>query len=184
MGDAAGDVTNTSATSVTAEQAFRRLMGSLAAGVTVVTAPAGDGPRGMTCSSLTSVCLEPPTLAVCLRTASSTRAAALRHGMFAVNLLQGAAERTARVFSTDVPDRFALVGWRMSGAGLPLLTEDVCAYAECEVVRTVEIGDHTMIFGTVTDSRVLPGTPLVHARGSYRSWDALPPVQDRPEGDR
>lgn len=178
-------MTDTSATCVTAEQAFRRVMGSLAAGVTVVTAPAGEGPRGMTCSSLTSVCLEPATLAVCLRTASSTCAAALRHGTFAVNLLHGGAERTARVFSTDVPDRFTLVGWRMSGTGLPLLTEDACAYAECDVAHTVEIGDHTMIFGTVTDSRVLPGTPLVYARRSYRSWDALPPAQDhRPEGDR
>ncbi|MEU9210827.1 flavin reductase family protein [Streptomyces sp. NPDC048415] len=177
-------MTNTSATSVTAEQAFRRVMGSLVTGVTVVTAPATDGPRGMTCSSLTSVCLEPATLAVCLRTASSTRTAALRHGMFAVNLLHGGAERTARVFSTDVPDRFALVDWRMSGTGLPLLTEDACAYALCDVVHTVEIGDHTMIFGTVTDSCVLPGTPLVYARRSYRSWDALPPTQDRQEGDQ
>ncbi|MFR9787935.1 flavin reductase family protein [Streptomyces sp. MB22_4] len=177
-------MTGTSAMDVTSERAFRRVMGSLAAGVTVVTAPGGDGPRGMTCSSLTSVCLRPATLAVCLRTASSTLTAALRHGRFAVNLLHGGAERTARVFSTDVPDRFALVGWKLSGTGLPLLTEDACAYAECAVVRAVEIGDHTMVFGAVDDSGVLPGTPLVYARRTYRSWDALPPPHDRPEGDR
>ena len=184
MVPAADHVTNTSATYVTAEEAFRRVMGSLATGVTVVTAPAGDGPRGMTCSSLTSVCLEPATLAVCLRTASSTRDAAVGHGRFALNLLHGGAERTARVFSTAVPDRFALVDWRMSGTGLPMLTEDTCAYAECDVVRTVEFGDHTMIFGEVADSHVVPGPPLVYARRSYRSWDALPSTQDRPEGEQ
>ncbi|MFJ3720210.1 flavin reductase family protein [Streptomyces sp. NPDC090057] len=184
MGPAADSVTNTSATYVTAEEAFRRVMGSLPTGVTVVTAPAAGGPRGMTCSSLTSVCLEPATLAVCLRTASSTRTAALRHGRFAVNLLHGGAARTAQVFATAVPDRFALVDWRMSETGLPLLTADACAYAECDVVHTVEIGDHTMIFGTVAGSCLLPGTPLVYARRSYRSWDALPSTQDRPEGDR
>ncbi|MFD7714496.1 flavin reductase family protein [Streptomyces sp. NPDC059814] len=177
-------MTRTPAPLLAAEQAFRLVMGSLPAGVTVVTAPADDGPRGMTCSSLTSVCLDPPTLAVCLRTASSTLGSALRQGGFAVNLLHGGAERTARVFSTDVPDRFALVGWRTSERGLPLLTEDICAYAECEVTRAVEIGDHTMVFGTVTGSGVLTGAPLVYAHRSYRSWDALPTTPDRPEGDR
>nr|BAP16688.1 flavin reductase [Streptomyces sp. Sp080513GE-23] len=177
-------MTRTPAPLVATEETFRRVMGSLPAGVTVVTAPADDGPRGMTCSSLTSVCLEPPTLAVCLRTASSTLSAALRQGRFAVNLLHGGAERTARVFSTDVPDRFALVGWHTSGTGMPLLTADVCAYAECEVSRAVEIGDHTMVFGTVTEAGMVPGTPLVYAHRSFRSWDALPTTPERPEGDR
>lgn len=178
-------MTDISTAYATAELAFRRLMGSFPTGVTVVTAPASDGPKGMTCSSLTSVCLEPATLAVCLRTASSTRTAAVRHGRFAVNLLHAGAERTARVFATDVPDRFALVGWRMSGTGLPLLTEDACAYAECDVFDSVDVGDHTMMFGTVTGSCVLPGAPLVYARQSFRSWDTLPTPQDlRLEGDR
>ncbi|MEU6466926.1 flavin reductase family protein [Streptomyces sp. NPDC046976] len=167
-----------------AEETFRRVMGSFPTGVTVVTAPAEDGPRGMTCSSLTSVCLRPPTLAVCLRTASSTLGAALRQGGFAVNLLHGGAERVARAFSTDVPDRFALVGWRMSEKGLPLLTDDVCAYAQCEVSRTLEAGDHTMVLGTVIDAGVVPGTPLVYAHRSFRPWDALPRTPERPEGGR
>lgn len=168
----------------TAESSFRDLMAGFPTGVAVVTASADDGHRGMTCSSLTSVCLEPATLAVCLRTASSTRTAAMRHGRFAINLLHAGAEHAARVFSTDVPDRFALVGWRLSSTGLPLLIDDACGYAECSVRDTVDIGDHTMMFGTVTDSHVLPGAPLVYAHHSFRGWDALAAAHEHPpKGD-
>jgi flavin reductase (NADH) len=46
------------------ERRFRDLMSSFLAGVVIVTGMHPDGaPRGMTCSSVTSVTLLPPTLA-------------------------------------------------------------------------------------------------------------------------
>ncbi|MGW7793609.1 flavin reductase family protein, partial [Streptomyces tricolor] len=55
---------------------FRDLMSRFPSGVTVVTArgPGGE-PVGMTCSSVASVCTDPPTLLVCLRSDSATLAA-------------------------------------------------------------------------------------------------------------
>jgi flavin reductase (DIM6/NTAB) family NADH-FMN oxidoreductase RutF len=169
-------MTNTTmAFALSGQSEFRQLMGSFPTGVTVITAMADDGPRGMTCSSLTSVCLDPATLAVCLRTDSVTLGAVARHGHFAVNLLHARAERAARVFSSAAPDRFGVVRWHLSGTGLPLLSEDAFAYAECHVAGTADVGDHTMVFGTVATAWVLPGSPLVYARRLFRSWDALPP---------
>lgn len=170
----------TMAYTVAGQGEFRQLMGSFPTGVTVITAMAEDGPRGMTCSSLTSVCLEPATLAVSLRTASMTLGAAARHGRFAVNLLHARAGRAARVFSSAALDRFGLVRWHLSGTGLPLLTEDAFAFAECRVAGTADFGDQTMVFGEVATACVLQGSPLVYARRLFRSWDALPaPVEDR-----
>ena len=69
-------------------EGFRALMTRFPTGVTVVTAMDGGGrPQGMTCSSLASVCLRPPTLLVCLRTLSATQRAVEATGAFAVNLL-------------------------------------------------------------------------------------------------
>ena len=43
-------------------------MASFPSGVTIVTAAGGDGrPYGMTCSSLCSVAMTPPTVLVCLQ---------------------------------------------------------------------------------------------------------------------
>lgn len=152
---------------------FRLLMGSFPTGVSVVTANGDRGPRGMTCSSLTSVCLEPPTLAVCLHSASSTLSALTDSGRFAVNLLHARGERAAQVFASAVPDRFALVGWQSSPAGLPWLTEDAFAVAECRVVSRTVLGDHTVIFGEVSSVSHSPESPLVYGRRSFRSWDEL-----------
>lgn len=36
----------------------------------------------------------------------------------------------------------------------------------CRVVRTVEVGDHTAVFGQVTAAQVREGPPLVHREGT------------------
>jgi flavin reductase (DIM6/NTAB) family NADH-FMN oxidoreductase RutF len=148
-------------------------MGSFPTGVSVVTTIGDGGPRGMTCSSLTSVCLEPPTLAVCLHSASSTLSAVVQTSRFAVNLLHARGERAALAFASAVSDRFALVGWQPSPTGLPWLTEDAFAVAECQVVSTTVLGDHTMVFGEVSSVSQSPESPLVYGRRSFRSWDEL-----------
>jgi flavin reductase (DIM6/NTAB) family NADH-FMN oxidoreductase RutF len=51
----------------------------------------------MTCSSVTSVTLLPPTLLVCLRVGSGTLEAVSAHGGFAVNLLHEEARHAAEV---------------------------------------------------------------------------------------
>ena len=105
---------------------FRSLMTMHPAGVAVVTTVAPDGaPRGMTCSSVCSVSLRPPTLLVCLSAGSRTLAALLEASAFAVNLLHDKAEPAANLFATDTPDRFEKVEWaREPDRGLPHLIED------------------------------------------------------------
>ena len=54
----------------------------------------------MTCSSLTSVCLEPPTVLVSLATRSPTLGHALASGVFGVTLLDVEAREVAQRFAT------------------------------------------------------------------------------------
>jgi flavin reductase (NADH) len=131
----------------------------------------------MTCSSLASVCLVPPTLLVCLRTASATYAAVRACHRFAVNLLHSGGRQAAEVFSTPRPDRFATVRWQWSGAGLPWLVEDAAAVADCEVVATAAMGDHTVVFGEVRKLVLTGGCPLLYGMRGFAEWSA-------PAGDR
>lgn len=153
--------------------AFRAMMRGFPTGVAVVTATDVAGqPRGMTCSSVCSVTLEPPTLLVCLRAASPTLAAILMRGVFAVNLLHEGAQATAELFASGDSDRFNRVSWHLedNDAG-PHLREDTHAVADCRIGTTLYVGDHVVVFGEV--SRVIRRPecrPLLYGLRRYSSW--------------
>ncbi|MEV7868926.1 flavin reductase family protein [Streptomyces sp. NPDC088124] len=157
---------------------FRSLMSTFPSGVSIVTTSDLDGqPWGMTCSSVCSVAVEPPTLLVCLREGSPTLAAMVRRSTFAVNLLHARARSTADLFASGTPHRFDLVRWSVdSEAAGPHLSDDAHAIADCRISRTVRIGDHTVVFGEVfrvehpaadvADNR----SPLLYGLREYSSW--------------
>ncbi|NUT51173.1 MAG: flavin reductase family protein [Saccharothrix sp.] len=151
---------------------FRAMMRGFPTGVAVVTATDADGrPWGMTCSSLCAVTLDPPMLLVCLRAASPTLAAVLRHGAFAVNLLDDGAGPVAELFASAAPDRFDRVSWRRDrGAAGPHLHHDTHAVADCRTTATVPAGGHVVVLGEVTRITRADRTPLVYADRGYRRW--------------
>jgi flavin reductase (DIM6/NTAB) family NADH-FMN oxidoreductase RutF len=151
---------------------FRDLMSLFPTGVAVVTSTRVDGGGvGMTCSSLASVCLAPPVLLVSLHSATATCCSVLGRGGFAVNLLHGDRRDIAQRFSAPVPDRFAGVPWRWSPGGLPWLKDCVVAAADCVVVATQSVGDHTVIFGEVRNLALAEDArPLLYGLRSYAAW--------------
>jgi flavin reductase (DIM6/NTAB) family NADH-FMN oxidoreductase RutF len=178
-----------------AEADIRPFMAGFPSGVSVLTAlDESATPRGMTCSSLASVALSPPTVVVCVRTASPTLEAALAGGQFAVNLLHERARAASDLFASGAADRFAHTEWRLTlGAGGPHLTADSHATADCRVVRAVPVGDHTAVFAEVDRVTIREGAepPLLYGGRRYARWsDAAapgPPTAPRPapaEGGR
>ncbi|CAL9674505.1 Flavin reductase (NADPH) (plasmid) [Streptomyces sp. enrichment culture] len=153
--------------------AFRDMMASFPTGVSVVTAcDVGGAPRGMTCSSLCSLSVDPPTLLICLRTESPTLAAVRTSGSFAVNLLHGGAEQVAALFASGAPDRFDRVAWRPAGlTRSPALIEAAHSIAECAVDRTYPAGDHVIVVGTMhTVERLRQDSALLYGFRRYVEW--------------
>ena len=151
---------------------LRRLMAGFPTGVSIVTSlgPGGE-PCGMTCTSLCSVALEPPTLLVCLRRGSPTLAAVLESAAFAVNLLHQQARRTAELFGSGEPDRFDRVAWAHSPRGGPHLLEAAHTIADCAVAHTREVGDHTVVMAEVVEVTALrTSMPLLYGMRRYGSW--------------
>ncbi|MCI3934559.1 flavin reductase family protein [Streptomyces sp. AN091965] len=154
-------------------EGFRAMMRGFPTGVAVVTAlDLDDRPWGMTCSSLCSVTLDPPTLLVCLRGKSPTLAAVVDRGEFAVNLLHAEAQTTAELFASGAPDRFDRVPWHLDGdcAG-PHLRQDAHAVADCWTRTPQPVGDHVIVFGEVYG--VTNGSrcrPLLYGLRRYSVW--------------
>lgn len=155
---------------------FRSFMAGFPTGVAVVTTLDVDGePRGMTCSSVCGVALTPPTLLVCLRSASPTLNAVERRRTFAVNLLHDGARLVAQLFASGRPDRFHRVRWHAEpGAGGPHLLNDAHAVADCRVSRTEAVGDHVVVFGEVDRIWQRPtAEPLLYGLRRYAAWPAV-----------
>ncbi|KUN76635.1 flavin reductase family protein [Streptomyces griseoruber] len=153
---------------------FRSLMSGFPTGVVVVTTFDLEGrPRGMTCSSLCSVALDPPTLLVCMRQGSATLRALEQRGSFAVNLLHGGGRPVAELFASGSPDRFDRVLWQagLAAAG-PHLPDAARTVADCEVTGTKAVGDHTVVFGEVLEvtTHQAAAAPLMYGLRRYSTW--------------
>ncbi|MFE7544487.1 flavin reductase family protein [Streptomyces platensis] len=158
--------------------AFRALMSSHPSGVAVITtADAGGTPYGFTCTALCSVSLDPPQLLVCAGNNGSTLPVLAARGAFTVNLLHGAGRRAAEAFAGPAAERFCTVPWRPAPVtGLPALTEDAHATAECRVARLTPAGDHTIVIGEVlgirTHTPAADEAPLLYGMRRYATWPA------------
>ena len=171
-------MTTTAAPVPVSMDCYRDLMGAFPTGVAVITAVDRVGrPHGLTCTSLTSVTLAPPTLLVSLSVGSGTGMAVQQGGGFAVNLLHARARAAAAVFGSPTPDRFSQVAWRRSPrTGQPWLSQDAFAMAECVVVNTMLVADHEVVFGQVVHVEQTVDAPLLYGLRRFCRWPVTPPA--------
>jgi flavin reductase (DIM6/NTAB) family NADH-FMN oxidoreductase RutF len=133
---------------------FRDLMAGVCAPVTVVTTMTNGVPHGATVSSFASLSLNPPLVQI--------QAA----GRFGVNVLGHAQDELAVTFARRGVDRFAAAGWFTDHA-LPRLA-DAPGWMVCDLDRSIEAGDHLLLFGLVTAASSRQGQPpLVYAHRTF-----------------
>lgn len=148
---------------------FRKVMGSFATGVTVVTTRGAEGPYGVTVNSFTSVSLKPPLVLVCLDNRLSGLNIFQLSGNFGVSILSDGQQDISRRFSTRGADRSSEL-YETGQMGIPLL-RDSLARLECRVMAEYPAGDHTILVGKVMTAEVRQRKgerPLVFFRGRYR----------------
>ena len=147
---------------------FRKVIGSFATGVAVVTTVWQGRYHGMTVNSLTSVSLDPCMLLVCPKRGSSTGQAIQNRGEFAVNILADHQRELSKRFVGNLPDRFADLDLSFSDGGLPLLPGSL-AHIACRVAAVHAGGDHDIILGEVVSCSDADGEPLVFHKGAFGS---------------
>jgi flavin reductase (DIM6/NTAB) family NADH-FMN oxidoreductase RutF len=151
------------------ETRFRQTMGHFVTGVAVAATRLADGTLvGLTCNSLASVSLDPPLVLFCVGHQAASRAALLESGAFSLSLLAREDEDLSRRFASEIADdRFEGLALREEVTGSPIL-ESALAWLDCSLWKTVEAGDHTVIFGRVEAGGFRGGgDPLVYFRGRY-----------------
>lgn len=155
---------------------FRRVMGRLATGVTIVTTRTDDDVHGTTMSAVCSVSLQPQLVLVCVDHESDIHALIRESGVFAINVLhEEQADLAIELSHKGTPEQQAAhrlenLPHRNGETGAPLL-DDSLAHVECRVENTIEAGDHTIYIGTVIagDVNSRADRPLLHYQGRYES---------------
>ncbi len=138
-------------------------------GVTVVTTRSGDGPKGITVSSFTSVSLDPPLVLISLARGSDLHDAFVNSESFAVNFLADDQKSVSDLFAgrVKVRERFDRVKSHPGVTGNPII-DGARAAIECTLWKVYDGGDHSILVGKVVRAAVTSNRrPLVFISQQY-----------------
>ncbi len=149
---------------------LRRAFARFPTGVAVICARAEDGTDGgMTANAICSLSLDPLLVLVCFENEARTLPLVEAVGKFSVSILPEGARELADRFASKIEEGEKLRGVPSRDEdGVPVL-EGSIAWAVCELDKTVEAGDHTIVIGEVKSLGASDGRPLVWFDGAYSS---------------
>lgn len=124
---------------------FRNAMALLTSAVNVVTTAGVSGRHGFTASAVCSVTDNPPTLLVCMNTASRSYTHFEENKTLAVNVLNAHHQDISKVFSSKMSseERFEHGEWTTLKTGSPVLNDAVVSF-DCEIEQIQEVGTHAV----------------------------------------
>lgn len=160
---------------ITADE-FKTAFRNHPGGVAVITADAGDGPVGLTATSVISASVEPNILAFSVSEISSSTPTIRSADTVVVHLLNAEEVHLAKLCATSGIDRFADTSlWSRLETGEPyFLTAQ--AWIRGKIVNSMAAGGSAIIAVEALEASQnvsnggLPGRPLVYHN---RSWHAL-----------
>lgn len=150
---------------------LRALMRRAPASVAVLTVDTGRERMGLTVSSLVSLSLDPPLVAVSIAHEAAMHELLREAGGFAASLLAGGQEWLAQHFARGVPPigMWHGIETEESAGGAPLLA-GALGSLECRLVAEHAVGDHTLFVGEVESVRLgAAAPPLVYHDGTYHT---------------
>ncbi len=137
-------------------------------GLYVVASRDGKRLNGQIANSVLQVSSQPPQVAVVLNKENLTHEFVSKSGVFAVSILE---EGTSMPFiglfgfkSGREVDKLSQVTFEEGDTGAPLVLDHALAVMEARVVKTLDVGTHTLFVGEVVGARVVKdGTPMTYA---------------------
>jgi flavin reductase (DIM6/NTAB) family NADH-FMN oxidoreductase RutF len=154
---------------------FRKVMGSFASGVTVITTVAGGQVRGMTVSAFMSGSLEPPLCVISVRKQARMHPLLIEAGHFGVSILAKNQERISTHFAGAPVANLALE-YIWSGR-TPVLANAASVIA-ADIALQYDCGDHTLFIGHIRYLAAHGRAPLLVHHGRYAGVTHAEPTPD------
>lgn len=155
---------------------FKSAFRNYAGGVAVITADAGEGPVGLTATSVTSVSLDPPLLIFSVSELSSSTPTIRRADTVVVHLLGAEQLHLAKLCATSGIDRFEDTSlWTRLATGEPLF-HSAHTWIRGSIENTMDAGGSTIVVVQARQASLpepaanIDEKPLVYHN---RAWHAL-----------
>jgi flavin reductase (DIM6/NTAB) family NADH-FMN oxidoreductase RutF len=153
--------------------AFRVACGLFPTGVTVVTAKSADDEvRGMTLNAFMSVSLDPYLVLISVADGAHLNATLAATNGYAISILHEH-QRDISTFFAGRPDALAVPPFAYPLPGEPPVIEGALAWMQCDIVKRVSAGDHSLWVGsphTIWTGDFGNGKrPLVFSQSAYQS---------------
>lgn len=151
--------------------AFREAMADLPKAVSVISTNGPAGLAGLTCSSVFGISAEPPMIAACVHSESSTHDILIKNGVFSVSCLAKDQQHLSNMFAglgnVAMAERFEDGLWDVLKTGSPYY-KDAMVAIDCKITETSTLGDHTLFTALIIDTlQGLSQEPLIYHRRDY-----------------
>ena len=141
-----------------------KALGRVASGLYVVTAKCEDKEDAVLASWINQCSFDPPAVTIALGTLRQARLLVEGSDAFIVNVLPQDDSTLLKHFSRPPEDIFKGIKTRKGLDGIRILS-DAVAYLECEVVHSMQTGDHVVYVGEIVGGKTLKGgDPYIHLR--------------------
>lgn len=157
------------------EEEFRTAFRHFPAGVSVITADIGDGPVGMTVSSLASVSIDPPSVVFSASPFSSSTKTLKKAETIVIHLLSRDHVDVAKICATKNVDKFnSGVEWDRLPTGEPFFT-NVASWMRAKVINQININDSTLFILEIIDGENVDNDNIFHHPLVYanQEWHEL-----------
>ena len=148
-----------------------RALDKIVHGVAIITTCVNGKPYGMAAAWVTRASNEPYLVSVSVWKENLTHEKIQKSGVYAINILDESKKHLAIHFGRhpgrDV-NKFEQIVYRKGKSGSPILYMDAVAYVDCQVIKAIEAGDHTILLGQVLQAEIMrPHHPMIYARKDY-----------------
>ena len=147
-----------------------KALGRVASGLYVVTAKCEDKEDAVLASWVNQCSFDPPAVTIALGTLRAARLLVEGSDAFIVNVLPQEDMTLLKHFSRPPEDIFKGVKTRKGLDDIRILS-DAVSYLECEVVHSMQTGDHVVYVGEIVGGKILKGgDPYIHIRDNGFSY--------------
>ncbi len=164
MQDGTGAMPTGAMTSPIDPALFRKVMGSFASGVTVVSTVSDGQVRAMTVSAFMSGSLNPALCVISIRKNARMHPLLIEAGHFGVSVLAKNQERLSSHFAGAPVAELAL---EFLWAGRTPLLANAAAVIASDVAAQYDCGDHTLFIGGIRHMAAHDCPPLLVHQGRY-----------------
>jgi len=128
-------------------------------GMFIISSKKGRDFNGQIANTVFQVCAEPPVMAVCINKKNFTHEFIEKSRIFTISILSK--ETPLKLIGQfgfkcgrDI-DKFENVEYKVGMTGAPIILDSTVGYLEAEVIKSMDVGTHTLFVGKVVEADIL-----------------------------